>query len=80
MWIAASEFYFQFFPQKFPINLSKSQYRTHFNRIDSQVIVKMAVSYKPKVFASTKENPCMSLSIDGADVLRFHRKLCLTNI
>ena len=80
MWIAASEFYFQFFPQKFPINLSKSQYRTHFNRIDSQVIVKMIVSYKPKVFASKKENPCMSLSIDGAEVLHFHRKLCPTNI
>ena len=25
MWIAASEFYFQLFPQKFPINLSKSR-------------------------------------------------------
>ena len=47
-------FYFQFFPWKFPINLSKSQYRAHFNRIDSQVLAKMAVSYKPKpkVFSS----------------------------
>ena len=80
MWIVSSEFYFQLFPHKFSINLSKSQYRTHFNGIDSQVIVKMAVSYKPKVFTSTKENPCMSLSIDGAEVLHLHGKLCPTNI
>ena len=51
-WIAASKFYVKFFTKKFPINLSKSQYQTHFNRIDNQVIVKMVVSYKPNVFSS----------------------------